>query len=258
MIRHWRKLRRMSQMELAFAAGLSPRHVSFIETGRARPSRASLMAISHALSIPLREQNVVLELAGHARQYLELNYDDPDNHWLRTIVRGLLRRQEPSFAVAVDHRWDIVDANPSARAVLSAFFSAARIPRRKNLLRLFFHPRGLRPRIVNFESLAPRLVRAVETEAALRPHDTALPEMIREFAGYGSESEWSSFFNDTTGGPAPIVVRSSLGDVSLLGVVMAFGNGFEPAMEEVRVETFLAADQESGQRIAQLGGRLDR
>jgi len=248
LIRRWRELRRLSQMELALDAGFSPRHMSFIETGRSRPSREAVLAIAEVLEVPLRERNAMLEAAGHARAYRDAPLTADEQAHLRGLVGGILARQGPFFAVAIDHRWDVLMANAPAEATLRAYVDEGGVPGPRNLLRLTLHPEGLRGAIENLERVGPRLLRTLRAEAALRPGDDALARLVAELEGYGTFPASGPAGDDAV----PLVLRTPAGTVRLLTLVMDFANPLDPAMDEIRVETFLPADDESA-RILEAG-----
>jgi transcriptional regulator with XRE-family HTH domain len=246
-IRRWRNHRRMSQMELAFDAGLSPRHVSFIETGRSRPSRDAVLAITEALDVPLRERNVILEAAGHAREYVERPFDHMERTQLRRTVSRLLEHQEPYFAVALDHRSDILAANETADAILASFFDEGGVPGPRNLLRMTLHPRGLRSAILNLAEVEDRLLRGLRRDVALRPRDGTLAELLAELEAYGHAGGGGGIT-----GPVPLILETPAGRVRLLTLVMDFANPLDPLMQEIRLETFLPADEQSA-RVLESG-----
>lgn len=253
LIRGWRKRRRLSQMELAFEARLSPRHMSFIETGRSRPSRDALLSICSALDVPLRERNVLLEAAGHAREYSEEAFDADANDHLRSILTRLLAGHEPWFAVAVDHRWDILLANGPAESILQTYFDRGGVPGPRNLLRLTLHPEGLRPALLNLEAVAGRLLGALDAEVAVRTEDHRLGALRDEVAGYGPEGRSRSVRGDGI----PMRLQTDCGEARLLTVLMTFDNPLDPVTEEVRIETLLPADPKSDEVLREAFARFD-
>lgn len=252
LIRRWRKRRRWSQMELAFEARVSPRHVSFIETGRSRPSREALLAISSVLEIPLRERNVLLETTGYAREYAEAPFDASENAHLRSILSRLLAGHEPWFAVAVDHHWDIVLANAPAEAVLQAYFDHGGVPGPRNLMRLTLHPEGLRPAILNLEAVAGRLLTTLEREIAVRPDDRRMAALLEEMTGFGPEGREPGLSVEGV----PMRLQTDCGEASLLTVLMTFDNPLDPVTEEIRIETLLPQDAESERVLLEAFSRL--
>jgi len=239
-------------MELAFEARLSPRHMSFIETGRSRPSRDALLSICSALDVPLREQNVILEAAGHAREYSEEAFDASGNEHLRSLLTRLLAGHEPWFAVAVDHRWDILLANDPAEHILQTYFDRGEVPGPRNLMRLTLHPDGLRSALLNLEAVAGRLLGALDAEVAVRGDDHRLGALRDEVAGYGPEGRDRSIRGDAV----PMRLQTDCGEARILTVLMTFDNPMDPVTEEVRIETLLPADPESEDVLRQAFARF--
>ncbi len=248
MIRKWRKRRRLSQMELSFEARLSPRHVSFIETGRSRPSRDAVLAIAGVLEIPLRERNALLEAAGHAREYPEVDLDARESGHLRSLLGRLLEGHEPWFAVALDHRWDILLANRTAQRTIDRYFGDDAIPGPPNLMRLTLHPEGFRPTILDLDAVAARLFASLEREVARRPGDRKLNKLLTEVRGYGSEGIASTPADRSV----PMRLRTPCGDAGLLTVLMTFDNPLDPLTDDLRIETLLPEDPDSERVLLQL------
>jgi len=241
MIRRWRKHRRWSQMELSFEARLSARHVSFIETGRSTPSRDAVLAIASALEIPLRERNALLEAAGHAREYRERDLHSADTGHLRAVLTRLLDGHEPWFAVAIDHRWDILLANGTARGVLDRYVGDGGVPGPPNLMRLTLHPAGYRSTIENLDAVAGRLLASLEREVARRPADEALARLLDEVGGYGPEGRGGA----PVDAAVPMRLRTPRGEAGLLTVLMTFDNPLDPLTDDLRIETLVPEDEES-------------
>jgi transcriptional regulator with XRE-family HTH domain len=253
LIREWRSVRRVSQMTLAFDAGISPRHMSFIETGRSRASRETLLAICAALEMPLREQNIVLEAGGHAREYSETSFDAGENAHLRSVVTHLLDGHDPWFAVAIDHRWDILEANRPAELLLHRHFDIGPLPGPRNLLRLTLHPDGLRPAIGNLDAVAGRLLRTLDRQVALRPGDDGLSRLRDEVHDYGPEGRGSRMHDERV----PMILETSCGTAELLTILLAFDNPLDPLREELRIETLVPGTEESARVLREAWARLE-
>jgi len=250
MIRRWRTHRRWSQMDLSFEARLSARHVSFIETGRSMPSRDAVLAIAAALDVPLRERNALLEAAGHAREYPERDLESPDAEHLRNVVTRLLDGHDPWFAVAIDHRWDILLANDPAQRVLDRYFDDGGVPGPPNLLRLTLHPSGYRGSIVNLEVVASRLLASLEREVTRRPDDEALGRQLDEIRGYGPEGRGGAPVDTAV----PMRIRTPCGEAGLLTVLMTFDNPLDPLTDDLRIETLVPEDAGSEVVLRELLG----
>jgi transcriptional regulator with XRE-family HTH domain len=160
LLQSWRRRRRISQLELALRGGVSQGHLSFLESGRAQPSRAMILQISETLQVPLRERNVGLLAGGFAPGYPARPLEDPQMSWLLCAVQKMLTNHEPFPAVAIDRAWNIRLANACFER-LTPLWGA----RNSILLPLFFHPRGMRPDVVNRPALACRAQRDAEAAA---------------------------------------------------------------------------------------------
>lgn len=193
MLRYWRGLRGKSQLDLALDAEISPRHVSFLETGRAKPSRRMIHALAEELQVPLRERNTMLTAAGYAPFYRETALEAPELAVARQALGLLLRRHEPFPAVVLNRRWDVVDRNEAARRFFGRLAQApdAASPGPLNVLRMMFHPRGLRPAVLNWEEVAGALVRRVHREAVGGVPDEETSRLLAEILSYpGVPSHW--------------------------------------------------------------------
>jgi transcriptional regulator with XRE-family HTH domain len=249
MIRRWRTHRGMSQMDLAFEADLSARHVSFVETGRSSPSRDTLFAIMDALDVPLRERNVLFEAAGFARPYSEATLSESELAHHRRLVASILQRHDPFFAVAIDRHWNVRMANRAGEAFLDQFFGPGAIeePPEPNLARLLFHPAGLRSCIVNWPEASAHFWDRLHRESVHNPLDEDLAALIEEIRSYGDVA---------TRPPKPsrhpaleLELAMDGMELSLIGSVLAFDSARVPALEELRIETFFPADDHTARQL---------
>ncbi|PIQ61998.1 MAG: transcriptional regulator [Bacteroidetes bacterium CG12_big_fil_rev_8_21_14_0_65_60_17] len=260
MLRQWRKHRGLSQMDLSFEADLSARHISFLETGRSQPSRRALGALADALRIPLRERNELFEAAGFAHPYSDATLSDSELAFHYDLVRSVLARHEPWFAVAIDRHWNIRMMNAAAEQFLAQFFCEGGIepPLTPNLARLLFHPAGLRTCLLNWPDVRTHFMERLSRELIRNPMDAEFAVLVDEMASYvGVPGEDSSGGRDSRRGarrrdsarPASedlaLVLHLSTGDMEarLIGTVMAFDSARSPALEELRIETFFPADE---------------
>lgn len=255
MLREWRERRRLSQLALALEADVSARHVSFLETGKARPSREMLLRLAERLEVPLRERNRLLLAGGFAPNYTERALDDPALGSARTVVERVLAGHEPYPALAVDRHWTLLAANRAVAPLLAGVATDLLRPP-VNVLRLSLHPEGMAPRIVNLEQwrghLLARLRRQVEQTA-----DAVLADLAAELAAYPIPDEGHGR-SRTTVGETPIAVplrlRTERGLLALLSTTMVFGTPVDVTLAELAVEAFFPADAETAAilgRIAQ-------
>lgn len=235
-MRSWRKRRRLSQLDLAVAADVSSRHLSFIETGRSRPSSQMLIHLSEHLDIPLRERNALLLAGGFAPAYPEYGLDAPPMAAVHEAIERVLAAHQPYPAVVVDRHWEMVAANP-AIAVLVAGCAAHLLEPPVNMLRLSLHPDGMAPWITNLAAwrahLLTRLARDADTTG-----DAVLVDLLRELESYPG---------GTAGEPAPTLVvplRFRHGDteLALFSTTTVFGTPLDVTVSELAIEAFYPED----------------
>ena len=238
MLRTWRATRRMSQLELASAAGVSARHLSFMETGRSRPSREMVVHLSEQLDIPLRERNSLLTAAGFAPLYRETSLSAPEMEQACNAIE-LVLRNHPYPAIAVDRRWDLVDANDKALAFLDGV-DADLLGPPLNVYRISLHPRGLAPRIENFDEYADHLLSRLQHQVAVSA-DAELVDLLEEMRGYVGRRH-----PHTVVPPSSVLMpmRLRVGDhvLSMMSTIAVFGTPVDITLAELAIETFFPAD----------------
>jgi transcriptional regulator with XRE-family HTH domain len=182
LLRAWRSKRRLSQMEVGLVAGVSARHLSFVETGRAKPSPELLLAVAEVLQVPLRERNALLLAAGYAPRYPQTEWNAPDMAHVTQAIERLLAAHDPYPGVALDRGWNVVAANPAAQRLMALVPPELMRPR-PNIFRLGLHPRGLAAHTGNFEEWGRYMVSQLEG-LANEALDGALDELLAEVRGY--------------------------------------------------------------------------
>ncbi|WP_051237594.1 helix-turn-helix domain-containing protein [Ottowia thiooxydans] len=243
LVQQWRKRRRISQMQLAFDAGLSTRHLSFIETGRSRPSPEVLIAIARELEVPLRERNVMLMAAGYAPRYAHENLDAPDMRPVHAALTRLLEAHHPYPGIVLDRHWNVVLANPAAMALASVLPESLRTPT-INMYRASLHPEGLARYTRNLENWAPHLLaglrRAVEGSG-----DPELIALEAEVLAYPGMREVSR--RDPSGQGLLILCHLDLpmASLSMFSTVTSFGTPQDVTLQELCIELFYPADADS-------------
>lgn len=246
-LKRWRGHRRLSQLDLALDAGISARHLSFVETGRARASRDLLLALAERLHMPLRERNALLMAAGFAPVFPEHDLSDARLAAGRAAVAQVLAAFHPNPALAIDSRWTLLDANPAAMALLGGVAPGLLVPP-VNVLRLSLHPQGLAPRILNLPhwraSLFQRLREQLDASA-----DAEIAALLEELTGYpGGEGEAGlsdSFI-------VPLRLASPAGELAFIGMTTMFGTPLEVTLSEIAIETFLPADEATARHMQAL------
>src|SRR5262245_18862271 len=191
LLQYWRKTRQMSQLDLAVEAEVSPRHLCFLETGRSRPSREMVLHLAQALAVPLRERNSLLLAAGFAPMFRESSLEDSDLAPVRRALDAILAQQEPYPAVVMNRHWDIVGGNAAATRFFEMRLGGRSTPGPANVLRLMFHPQGLRPMVLDWEGTAEALVQRLHREAVGGVLDDAARKLLEEILDYpGVPKRW--------------------------------------------------------------------
>ena len=248
-LKHWRTHRRMSQLDLALDAGISTRHLSFLETGRARPSRDMVLRLTDELRVPQRERNRLLLAAGFAPAFPERAADDPGLAAARAAIGHVLAGYMPFPALAVDRHWNLVDANPAV-AGLIADVAAHLLAPPANVLRLSLHPDGIAPRIVNLAIWRSALFARLREQIAASA-DPELVALLDELRGYpGGEAEPP----DPGAIVIPLVLDSDVGRLSFISMTTIFGTPVDISLSELAIEAFLPADAETGERLRRAVG----
>ncbi len=251
LIREWRLRRRMSQLDLASEAGVSARHLSFLETGRSRPSRAMVLRLAENLDVPLRERNPLLLAAGYAPMYQATDFEAPEMQSVRDALERLLAAHEPYPAILVDRRWQLVSANVAA-LVLVEGVDPDLVQPSCNVLRASLHPRGLAPRIVNIEPWSAHIIGNLRRQIAITG-DEELRALERELIGYvvdmgvavppcaeAPRSIAMPMRLRVDGDPSGGAGGSS--ELALMTMIANFGNALDITLSELTLETFLPAD----------------
>jgi transcriptional regulator with XRE-family HTH domain len=237
LLRGWRQRRRLSQLDLANDAEVSARHLSFLETGRARPSRDMLLRLAERLEVPLRERNELLLAAGFAPAYGRRALDSPDMAAVTRALDLVLGAYEPYPAVVVDRSWELVTANASVALFLDGVAPHLLEPP-ANVLRLSLHPDGLAPRIGNLPQWRAHLLHRLGREAHLTG-DPGLAALHRELAALPGGTDRST----PDGIAVPLRLRTDDGVLSFLSTVTTFGTAVDLTAAELSVEAFLPADE---------------
>lgn len=255
-LREWRHRRWLSQEDLAGLADISPRHLSFLETGRSTPSRAMLLRLSDRLEVPLRERNRMFTAAGFAPVYGERALDDAGLDVARRTIELVLRGHEPFPALAVDRHWRMHAANRALAPFLRGVAPELLEPP-INVLRLSLHPEGVAPRVVNLGQWRAHLLHRLQQQVE-STGDTTLEELLRELRGYpGPELEEALEPNAIA---IPMRLRSELGELSFLSTTTVFGTPVEVTLSELAIESFFPADPRTAKvmRTLSVVGRMLR
>ena len=241
MLREWRERRRLSQLSLACDAGVSSRHLSFVETGRARPSREMLLHLAEQLDVPLRARNVLLLSAGYAPAYPERALDDPALAGARRAIDLVLAGHEPYPALVFDRHWTVVATNTAVAPMMEGV-DPALTEGAVNALRLALHPGGLAPRIVNLGEWRAHLLARLQQQVD-RSGDAQLVALHAELAGYPTR-EGDSPAHDLNAIAVPLRLRVDGLDapLSLISTTTVFGTPVDVTLSELALECFYPAD----------------
>ncbi|MDF2233893.1 helix-turn-helix domain-containing protein [Albimonas sp. CAU 1670] len=251
-LRAWRRRRRLSQLACALEADVSQRHLSFVESGRAKPSREMLLRLADRLEAPLRERNAILLAAGFAPVYPERPLDAPEMAAARAAVERILKGHEPFPALAVDRRWTLLAANAGVEAMLALVEDPALLAPPVNVLRLSLHPRGLAPRIVNLAEWRAHVLERLRGQAILAP-DAALDALIEELADYPAPRPSPRPHPDPLAGIAvPLKLAMGGRELSFLTTTTVFGTAAEVTLSELTLECFFPADAATAEALTGL------
>jgi transcriptional regulator with XRE-family HTH domain len=241
LLRSWRSARRVSQLDLALEAGVSARHLSYVETGKSQASREMIVRLAEALEMPLRECNVLLGAAGYAPIFPESAVGAPALAPMRRAIDLILQHQEPYPAFLLDRRWDMVATNRAATRVVNYLRGGSA---HTNMLRQFFDPNDLRACVVNWEEIARDLMRHLHDVVAAAPSDAKARALLDEVLSYPDvPSQWR--VRELGATPTPlltVVFRKGSQELRFFSTIATFGAPHDVTLEELRVECAFPAD----------------
>ncbi len=260
LLRQWRSGRRLSQLELALQSNVSQRHLSFLESGRARPSQQMVLQLAEALEVPLRERNSLLTAAGFAPFYRERGLSERDMAPVQDALTRMLKHHDPYPAVVVDRDYDLLLENRAFSAMLGLFAEPASIwaaccpGGRPNLLRLVFHAAGARPLIRNFDEVGPFMLQRVYRELAAANNDKALAFIEELRHDPTIPAHWMTVTSPLASAPPllPLVLGQDGVELRLVTMISTFGTPYDITTDEIRVETFFPEDAETETMLRKL------
>jgi transcriptional regulator with XRE-family HTH domain len=248
LLREWRALRRMSQMDLALEAGTSTRYLSCIETGKAQASRELVSSLADALGMPLRERNALMLAAGFAPRYSETPLVKPELDRMREAIELILKHQEPYPAFVINRRWEVVLANDAA-VRMNRFLMKGRALRHSNMLHQVFDPGDFRPVIVNWPEVAGRFISLLHEEIVAAPSDPHVRQLLSEILAYPDvPAHWR--YRDLESEPSPIlnlVFRSDEGEVRFFETITTFAGSKDITLDELRIECSFPVDDKTAE-----------
>ena len=242
LLRYWRRTRGTSQLDLASAAATTPRYVSFVETGRAHPTRHMVVRLARALDVPLRERNGLLLAAGYAPSYPHAELEAPELAQVSTALTAMLTRHEPFPAVVLDRGWNVLRANEGATRLFGGLLAPAPLPDPANVLRLMIEPGPVRNAVLNWTQVAPALLDRARREAVGGVLDLATAELVRELRAL---PEVAATGEPSTTSTPVLDVRFRWQDTefAFFSVVSTIGTPIDITAQELRVEAFFPADE---------------
>ena len=246
MLREWRQVRRLSQLDLALQADISARHLSYVENGKAQPSREMIARLSESLAVPLRERNALLVAGGFAPRYAETGLGAPRLAQMRFAIEAMLAKQEPYPAFLLNRHWDVVMANEAARKV-NRFMLGGRDSRHDNMLRQFFDPDDLRAAVHNWEDIAGHLLRHLHSEVAASSGDGRARTLLDEMLAYpGVPAHWR--YREPGAELAPVMTTSfkRFGvELNFFSTITTFGTPRDVTLDELHIESCFPVDEHS-------------
>lgn len=245
-IRVWRQRRRKSQLELALDADISTRRLSFVETGRAAPSRRMILTLADRLEIPMRERNILLVAGGFAPVFPERDLASPELRGAREVIDLVLKGHLPYPAFAIDRRWNILASNQSLPRIYEGVAEELIRPP-VNALRLTLHPDGMAPRVINLEEWRAHVLARLRAQIAVTADDE-LADLYAELKSYGGDDGAAD--GEVRAGPLiPFRLATEVGPMSFLTTTMVFDTPLDVTLSELIVECFFPADAETAERV---------
>lgn len=260
-LKDWRHHRRMSQLDMSLVSGVSQRHISFLETGRSRPSRSTVLHLAETLDVPLRERNVLLQSAGFAAAFAETPITEKPTRLFNEALTAMLKHHEPYPALVTDGRWNLVMVNEATNRFFGLYVDPIQglanigMPEDFQIVRLCLHDNGLKPYIVNWVELVSMFLQRARRALVFNPNDTRLPGLIDEITHHpNAPATWREPIWDTTPEPAMTMTLEKDGRRSSLFSVLAhFGSPQHVTLEELSLETFFPADETTKALLYSIG-----
>jgi transcriptional regulator with XRE-family HTH domain len=253
LLREWRRVRRISQLQLALQAGVSARHLSYVETGKARPSRDLASRLADVLGMPLRERNALLVAAGFAPIYPETSLETPALAAIRRAIDLTLEHHEPFPALVIDRHWEIVRANSAFSRLLTFLIGGVG---HMNVLRQVFDPRDMRKVIVNWQEVAGDLIHHVHDQVVSAPSDVRARALLDEVLAYPDvPAAWRT--RDLIAQPAPlltVVFRTHAEELRFFSTIATFATPRDVTLDELRIECMFPSDEATAERCRALAG----
>jgi transcriptional regulator with XRE-family HTH domain len=260
LLKQWRSQRGFSQLDLAMTSQVSQRHISFLESGRAKPSREMVLQLAEVLEIPLRQQNLLLTAAGFAPIHAETDLSAPEMAVIRKALDFMLRQQEPYPAIVVDRYWNLLLTNPAANRLLNAFIAPEELQAlfyrdgKVNLMRAMFHLQGFRPFVLNWDDFSVHLLQRLHREAIAEGESEQSKALLDELMGYPGIAEVWHPSARTTQNTMLLTVHLKRGDLELefFSTIATLGTPYDITLQELRIECLFPANDRTEHNWKQL------
>lgn len=255
LLRVWRGNRKRSQLDLSLDAGVSQRHISFLESGRAQPSREMILQLAEVLDLPLRERNQLLQAASFAPVFQQRPLDSNDMSAVRAALEMMLAHHSPYPALVIDPQWNMLMCNDATERFIGVLGESEAVWQRidpsgqRNVMRLTFHPDGMQPLLNNWEDTATLLLSRLYREVSAAPHNEALQQLFEGLLALpGVPTQWRQSVWSSTPPPfLPLDIKLGTQSLKVFSMISSFGTALDITSEELRVETFFPADDFSRQ-----------
>lgn len=249
LLRHWRDVRGASQLDLSLDAGISQRHLSFIESGRSAPSRQALTSIVQSLDVPLRERNAIYLAAGYAPVYSEAPWNAKEMQSITRALDRMLRQHDPYPALVMDRYWNVLTTNESSPRFFGSFIDMTARKQPRNMLHLIFDPDGMRPFVVDWETVARTLIQRIYRETIGRVLDEQTHALLDELFAYpGVDASWRLHGSIGSAPNLPMIPMGFKKDGKVLNyfsMITTVGAPQSIAAQELRIESMFPADEET-------------
>jgi transcriptional regulator with XRE-family HTH domain len=260
LLKQWRSQRGFSQLDLAVVSQVSQRHISFLESGRAKPSREMVLQLADVLEIPLRQQNLMLTAAGFAPIHAETDLSASEMAPIRKALDFMLQQQEPYPAIVVDRYWNLLLTNNAATQLLAAFITPEQLQThfyrdgKINLMRAMFHPQGFRPFVVNWEDFSGHLLQRLHREAIAEGESYQSQALLNELMSYPDIPDVWHSSNRTAQNTLLLTVHLKRGNLELqfFSTIATLGTPYDITLQELRIECLFPADKDTEQHWKQL------
>jgi len=255
LLKHWRGQRGLSQLDLALAADVSSRHISFLETGRSAPSTEMILRLAATLDVPLRQVNAMLQSAGFEPVYSEPPPEEALPDEIASAIQLMKEHHEPFPLMVVDRNYDVIDLNTGSLALFASVMGGPLILEGKlNLVRLTFDPNGAQQALLNFDEVGSALLWRMQREVLANPEDTQLRELLEEILAMPTvKDDWRKVDLSVPSSPAIVVhLRGKEHEFRFITTITAFQAPQTVRIDELRIETWFPCDKATAEACRQL------